>query len=101
MRVEALQLGLECRIVPGVVIGLLELEDQRHQRLGHEAPAEQAEEAVLVRPHAIAVGPGGGSRSDVGTHAVSLLISDAAGCSPLPDAPLAAAMKRRISRRSF
>ena len=39
----------------GLVVGALQVEDQRHQRLGDEAAAEQAEEALLVGPAAIGV----------------------------------------------
>ena len=53
--VERVELALEGGIGLGVLVGLPELEDQRHQRLGDEAPAEQAEEALLVRAGAIGV----------------------------------------------
>ena len=43
------ELRLERRIVLGVVPVLLEVEDQRHQRLGNETAAENAEHALLIR----------------------------------------------------
>ena len=49
------ELGPERRIVPGRVVGLLELEDQRHQGLGDEAAAVDAEPAARVGAAAIAV----------------------------------------------
>ena len=52
----ALQLGVERGIALGVLVGLLELQDQRHQRLGDEAAAMDAEPAMLVRAVAQAVG---------------------------------------------
>src|SRR5829696_9129461 len=51
-------LGLEGRVVLRLVIGLLQLEDERHQRLGDEAPAEDAEMPALVRAGAEGVGLG-------------------------------------------
>ena len=51
----AVHLGLEVRIGLGLVVGLLEIEDQRHQRLGDEAAAIEAEMAALVRPAAIGI----------------------------------------------
>ena len=48
-REMTVHLGLEGRVGLGVVIGLLQVEDQRHQGLGDEAAAEQTEMAVLVR----------------------------------------------------
>ncbi len=53
---EVGQLGLERRIVPGVVVGFLQIEDQRHQRLGDETAAEHAEEAAIIRPRTQRVG---------------------------------------------
>ena len=44
----AVHLGLERRIGLGVGIGLFQIEDQRHQRLGDEASAENAEMPALV-----------------------------------------------------
>ncbi len=58
VRGQMLQLGLEGRICLGVLPGLLEIEDQRHQRLGDEPTAEQAEMATLVRACAIGIGLG-------------------------------------------
>ena len=49
------QLGVEVRVVPGRVVGLLDRQDQRHQRLGDIAPAIDAEMAARVRPAAIGV----------------------------------------------
>ena len=48
-------LGLEGGIGLGVVVSALEIEDQRHQGLGDEAPAIEAEMAALVRASAIGV----------------------------------------------
>ena len=48
VRVEIGELGVECRIGLGVVVGPLQVEDQRHQRLGDEAAAENAEVPALV-----------------------------------------------------
>ena len=44
------------RLDVGVLVGLLQIEDQRHQRLGDEASAEQAEAAVVVRSGAEGIG---------------------------------------------
>ena len=63
---EMVELGLERRIALGLVPAALEVEDQRHQRLGHEAAAEHAEHALLVRS-----GPEG-IRFDRLVHAVLL-----------------------------
>ena len=49
------QLGVEVRVVLGGVVGLLDRQDQRHQRLGDIAPAIDAEMAARVRPAAIGV----------------------------------------------
>ena len=46
-------LGLKGRIGLGFGVGTLEIEDQRHQRLGDEAATIDAEMAALVRPAAI------------------------------------------------
>ena len=46
---QAVELGTERRVGPGVVEPLLELEAGRHERLGHEAAAELAEPAVGAR----------------------------------------------------
>jgi hypothetical protein len=48
MREVALNLGPEGRVGPGLRVGLLELQDERHQGLGDEAAAEQAEMPALV-----------------------------------------------------
>ena len=42
------KLGLEAGIGAGRLIGLLELENEGHQGLGHEATAKPAEMAMLV-----------------------------------------------------
>src|SRR4030095_4895777 len=49
-------LALERRIGLGVGIGLLELKDQRHQRLGDEPGAIDAEVPALIGPGAERVG---------------------------------------------
>src|SRR4051794_40561116 len=56
-------LGLEGRIVLRLAVGLLELENERHQRLGDEAAAENAEMAALVRAGAEGVGLGLGGHA--------------------------------------
>ncbi len=48
MREVIIHVALERRIDLRGRIGLLELEDQRHQRFGHETPAEQSEMSALV-----------------------------------------------------
>ena len=53
---EVVQLGVEGRVGLRLRVGLLELEDQRHQRLGDEPAAVDAEPAALVRPLAEGVG---------------------------------------------
>jgi len=52
----AVHLLLECRIGLRLRIGVFEIEDERHQRLGDEAAAIDAEMAVLIRPSAEGVG---------------------------------------------
>src|SRR5690606_14977294 len=42
------QLGLEGRIVLRLLVGLLQFEDERHERLGDEAAAVEAEETEIV-----------------------------------------------------
>ena len=56
MREIAVHLALEGGVGLGLGIGLLQLEDQRHQRLGDEPPAEEAEMTALVRPGAEGIG---------------------------------------------
>ena len=53
---QVVELGLESRIGLRLLIGLFEREDQRHQRLGDEASAIDAEAAALVRALAIGIG---------------------------------------------
>ena len=53
---EIVELGLEARVRFGVLVGLLQREDQRHQRFGDEAAAEHAEMAALVGAVAERVG---------------------------------------------
>src|SRR5476651_305317 len=48
----AVHFALKFRIGLGRGIGLLQIEDQRHQRLGDEAAAIDAEMPALVRPGA-------------------------------------------------
>ena len=52
MRRQPVELGLERRIGLGCGIGLLEIENERHQRLGDETAAENAEMAAFVGPGA-------------------------------------------------
>ncbi|MGY3656118.1 hypothetical protein ACVJ19_002781 [Bradyrhizobium sp. USDA 376] len=54
----AVHLGLESRIGLGRGVGLFQIEDQRHQRFGDEASAENAEMAALVGAAAIGIGFG-------------------------------------------
>ncbi len=56
MRVQARQFGMKCRIVTRLVIGALEIEDQRHQGFRDETAAELAEMAVLVGAGAEGIG---------------------------------------------
>ena len=56
VREVAVHLLLECRIGLRLCIGLFEFEDQRHQRLGDEAAAIDAEMPALVRPGAEGIG---------------------------------------------
>ena len=53
---QVVELGLEGRVGLGVGIGLFERMDERHQRLGDEASAIDAETAALVRALAIGIG---------------------------------------------
>src|ERR1700723_2634075 len=52
----AVHLGLECRIGLGVRVGLLQSEDQRHQRFRDKAAAENTEMPPLVGPAAEGIG---------------------------------------------
>ena len=45
---EVVELGAEDGVAPRVLVGLRELVERRHERLGHEAPAERAEAPVGV-----------------------------------------------------
>ena len=53
---QVVELGLESGIGLRLLIGLLERENERHQRLGDEASAIDAEAAALVRALAIGIG---------------------------------------------
>src|SRR6185437_6457329 len=53
---QGVELGLELGIGLRLLVSLLELEDQRHQRLGDEAPPVNAEAAALVGARAIGIG---------------------------------------------
>ena len=55
---KLVELGLETRIGLGVLVGLLQLEDQRHQCFGDEAAAINAEQALFVGPGAEGIGRG-------------------------------------------
>ena len=55
VRVEMRELGLVGRVALRRLVGRLEVEDERHQRLGDEASAVQAEVAALVGAGAIGV----------------------------------------------
>jgi hypothetical protein len=50
------ELDPELDVVPRLKIGLLDLKDQRHQRLGDETPAIGAEMPALVGASAIGIG---------------------------------------------
>lgn len=52
---EIAQLRLEARIVLRLLVRLLEFEDERHERLGDEAAAIEAEEAKIIGAGAEAV----------------------------------------------
>ena len=52
---EMLELGLEGRVRPRLLVGPLQVEDRRHQRLGDVAAAVHAEVSALVRARAIGV----------------------------------------------
>src|SRR5262249_46924065 len=54
----AVHLDLERPIGLGRGIGLFQVEDQRHQGFGDEAPAKNAEMPALVRTAAIGIGDG-------------------------------------------
>ena len=56
VRQMAVHLALERRIGLGRGVGLLQLEDERHQRLGDEAAAVDAEMPALVGPGAERIG---------------------------------------------
>ena len=68
-RQVAVHLLPERRIGLGLRIGLLQIEDQRHQRLGDEAAAIDAEMPVLVRATTEGVGL-------LHAHAVTVLAAD-------------------------
>ena len=72
-REMAVHFLLEFWIGLGVVISLLELEDERHQRLGDEASAIEAEMAALVRAGAIRIESRVGHRAH---EALTLVFSD-------------------------
>src|SRR5262249_13595174 len=80
-------LGLEIGIRLGPRIGLLQLEHERHQRLGDETAAIDAEMTALVRPGAERVGL-------LNRHAVLAMPGGGAPCR-------AARMKVRIRSTSF
>ena len=56
VRQEIIELALELRVGLGLAVGLLQIEDQRHQRLGDKASAIDTEMAALVGAGAIGVG---------------------------------------------
>src|SRR5512147_966332 len=83
-------LRLKGRVGLGFAVGALEIEDQRHQRLGDEAAAIDAEMPALIRPATIGI-----QLIRRGSCAHDAL---ARGCS---DACLAALMKLATSFASF
>src|SRR6185369_10954429 len=86
----AVHLGLEFCIGLGLGIGPLQIEDQRHQRLGDKAAAVNAEMAALIGTAAIGVQL---SRFGAGTHEALARTRGAAA--------FAAWMKRLTKARSF
>src|SRR5262249_16595198 len=87
----AVHLLAELRIVAGPGIGLFELENERHQRLGDEAAAVETEVAALVRP--------GAERIELlHRHARLVALPDAAS---MPAAARTAATNSPILSRSF
>src|SRR5690606_4178298 len=86
MGVEVFELGPERRVRLGRLVFPLQVEDQRHQRLGDETAAIEAEMAPLVRTVAESVARGCG-------HETILVGCDAGRAG---DACRAAAMKARI-----
>ena len=66
--VEIGQFGPESRIILRLGIGGVQFQDQRHQGLGDEPPAIEAEEAAIIGagPHGVDQGRRGGSRSGGG-----------------------------------
>src|SRR4029078_6469984 len=54
-REMVVHLGLKARIGLRLGVGLLEVEDQRHQGFGDETPAIEAEMAAVVRPRALVI----------------------------------------------
>src|SRR5512143_905838 len=83
----AVHLGLEGRVLLRLVVGLLQIEDQRHQRLGDETPAVEAEMPALVRAGAEGIG-----LNVHGPHPTGI---------PAPSEARAARMKARIFSGSF
>ena len=83
----AVHLGLERRIGLGGVVGLLQIEDQRHQGFGDEAAAENAEMPVLV----------GTAAEGIGTRLVHRTLNSF----DLGHLPRAARMKSRIMSTSL
>ena len=55
---EMVEFGLVGRIGARVLIGLLEIENERHEGFGHEAAAEYAEMAGRIRAGAVGIGLG-------------------------------------------
>ncbi len=55
MRKQCVQFGFECRIILRRNPGLFQIQQQRHQRLGHIASAERAEMPRWIRAGAKAV----------------------------------------------
>src|SRR5262249_18240188 len=88
IRQIAIHLLPERGIVLGFGVSLLELEDDRHQRLGNEAAAVDAEVSALVRPGAERVGFVLDGHARLATRGVS-------------SASRAARMKARILSGSF
>ena len=53
---EILKLGLERGIGLRIIVGLFEFEDERHQRLGDEAAAIDAEETSFIGSGTVGIG---------------------------------------------
>ena len=53
---QTIQLGFEARISFGVIIGLFQIQNQRHQGFSDKTPAKNTEMACLIRPCPVGIG---------------------------------------------